>query len=222
MSKIQIEEQSEGIDFSKVGKFNTATNCLECHAEKKEHWSQAPHSLAYGTLLHAKEQHNMDCLKCHTLGTNSPRGYTNSKELVVFSEDIETNKLEKVKKNYWKDIQNTYKGIKSIRKLSPEKIEAINQKLAKIDTKYRVTHNFMNVQCLSCHPREDGDHPFDTTAPKKFTKKEKYQYYKSICLKCHDPLQAPQWYKKDSRGIATILDEKMFRKNLEKVGHPRK
>jgi len=224
VGRIQIQEQDEMAGFASAStqKFNTAKSCTECHSTQASHWDKTPHALAYVTLVNAKEEHNMACIKCHALGVNNERGFSRRKDMVIFENEkklSETGKLKQLKANYWKDLSKSFKSIKSVRGLSPEKIKAHNKAWNKIDEKYKVEHNFANVQCLNCHDKH-YDHPF-AISEKVLTGEAKYKKMKSKCISCHDPDQSPQWYDKDEKGLARKLNESYLLNKMKIIGCPK-
>ena len=213
LSKIQLEEQSSMmITSSGVQKFNTANSCLDCHQAQGEHWQQTPHSIAYLTLVKAQEENNLACIKCHSLGLNSPNGFAKSTDMVHFEETDEA-KLKKLKSDYMKELKASFLDFSSVRKLPPKSIENISKKWQELDTRKGVTHNFANVQCLNCHDKH-LEHPFSTSEV-ELSSKAKYQNMKAKCLDCHDPDQSPEWYQgKD-------VNEVKFIEMMKKVGCPK-
>jgi hypothetical protein len=49
--------------------------CTECHAALDAHWTRTPHALAWKSLVDRGEEHNPDCLPCHTTGFAQPGGF---------------------------------------------------------------------------------------------------------------------------------------------------
>ncbi|WP_372652344.1 multiheme c-type cytochrome [Halobacteriovorax sp.] len=213
LSKVQVEEQNAmTVHSSGTQKFNTATSCLDCHQAQSDHWEKTPHSIAYLTLVKAQEENNLACIKCHSLGLNSPNGFVKSKDIVHFEESDE-GKLNKLKDDYMKEIKASFLDFSSVRSLPPQKIQDISKKWQELDKKKGVTHNFANVQCLNCHDKH-LEHPFSTSEV-DLSPKAKYDGMKAKCLNCHDPDQSVEWYKgKD-------LDETKFKEMLKKVSCPK-
>ena len=79
--------------------------------------------------------------------------------------------------------------------------------------KEKLTHKFANVQCLNCH-QQAPDHPFDISDNEKTS-------FESTCIKCHTSDQSPEWYEKDSKGLATSLNKEYFAKKLKEVSCPK-
>ena len=85
------------------------------------------------------------------------------------------------------------------------------------DSKYKVTHNYMNVQCMNCHDKH-VDHPFENHKM-ELTDAQKKEAMQDKCLSCHDPDQSPEWYSQGGKGNVDYakLDEMM-----KKVACPKK
>ncbi|RLA61424.1 MAG: hypothetical protein DRQ88_12565 [Epsilonproteobacteria bacterium] len=228
MRELQRLEQSEIIVTpSNLPPFDPPSSCIECHEKQGEHWKKTAHSLAYLTLIKQKEEKNLNCLSCHTMGLNKKRGHYKSQNLVNFKDPPMNKKnplderirkrtpkeISDFKKTYWKEIEDSFQGIKSVRGLGKkEKLKSINTWL-KIDQKYKITHNFTGVQCLNCHSLH-LDHPFEET---KIVDKK----LKTKCLNCHNSYQSPNWYQVKSNGLPGNLDEKKFEKALRAISCPK-
>jgi hypothetical protein len=55
-------------------------SCTECHAPLDAHWTRTPHALAWKSLVDRGEEHNPDCLPCHTTGFAQPGGFVDPVE----------------------------------------------------------------------------------------------------------------------------------------------
>lgn len=55
--------------------FNGADSCMICHEAQYASWSVTPHAHAWETLEIKGEDTNPQCIGCHSLGMNDPRGY---------------------------------------------------------------------------------------------------------------------------------------------------
>lgn len=206
MNALQIKEQDRmGIDptmnnktHPHVKKFQNAASCIACHKTQGDFWRGTPHSLAYTTLLNANEANNLSCVACHSLGLNSPQGFSTQKDIVTFK--------NKTPLNYWVEAKKLSQDIKSVRKLATDEIKKINGDWDKLNKKHGVQNNFLNVQCLNCHSVAEG-HP-----QKKLTLQSNI---KNKCLSCHTPEQSPEWY---SNGMTL---NSTFEKNYKKTSCPK-
>ena len=210
MDELQILEQAKmGMtnepSSGPVKKFRSVQNCIECHKPQGDFWQGTPHSIAYTTLMNVKEQNNLQCIKCHSLGLNDPRGFTAAKNMVSFK--------NKPIIDYWNQIHAMSSSVKSVRKLDPKEIRAISVKWMAFDKKSGVKNNFANVQCLNCHNQHD-EHPFNSDAP--ISHEQKMSQMQNRCITCHTAEQSPEWYGKDEKG----LNEKVVAQKIKKMSCP--
>lgn len=207
IDKIQLEEQKKmsGNDHSEIKKAQTFQSCMECHQEQGQFWQKTSHSLAFITLDNAKSSNNPTCIGCHSLNYKSLKGFQNTDEIIDSKKDLKT---------YWSEWEKEFKNIKSIRKLTDKKRFAYSKKWIALDKKFEVKHNFANVQCLHCHEKA-SDHPFEMTETVPKTKD-----FKAKCVNCHTKDQSPEWYDKDSKGIATSLNSAYVAKMIKKIACP--
>jgi Cytochrome c554 and c-prime len=49
-------------------------SCAECHETAAAFWAKTAHSHAYDTLVHARKQFSLDCIRCHVTGWQQPGG----------------------------------------------------------------------------------------------------------------------------------------------------
>lgn len=211
MSELQIAEQSKmGMETvnpnAPVKKYRTAVSCIECHKPQGDFWQGTPHAIAYTTLMNAHEQNNLQCIKCHSLGLNDPKGFTAAKNMVSFK--------SKPIIDYWNQVHAMSQDVKSVRKLDEKQIRAISKKWMAFDAKSGVKANYANVQCLNCHNQHD-DHPFNADAPK--TREERTAEIKNRCLACHTNDQSIDWYGKEK---AKNVNEKIFEQKFKKMSCP--
>ncbi|MBT3584617.1 MAG: hypothetical protein HN509_06905 [Halobacteriovoraceae bacterium] len=245
MQKLQnIEQDKMTTDVDVSHPLPTAKRCIECHQEQAEHWYKTAHSSAFATLLNAKEDANLTCVKCHSLGLGQKRGFKNRADIVRFDQEAyevaieglryaevpsraqrlkkeaaETEKLKKLSGSYWKALHKKYSGVASIRSLSSNEKSKLGRFWSKLDDKKGVDHNFANVQCSSCHLMVTN-HPF-TSDEMKPTRTLRVEKIKGQCIECHDPDQSPEWYLKTEKGLAGALDEVKFKKTLKGIACPK-
>ncbi|TNF03108.1 MAG: hypothetical protein EP326_02700 [Deltaproteobacteria bacterium] len=217
LSKIQKEEQEKmTVIADENARINTAASCIDCHSAQADKWQTTAHSNAYATLVNAKEENNLNCIGCHSVGLNKKGGFKTAKEMLIFSDDQKEDK-NKLLANYMTDLKKTFGKIPSIRKLDMAKQRELNKKWLAQDSKYKVTHNYMNVQCMNCHDKH-VDHPFENHKM-ELTDAQKKEAMQDKCLSCHDPDQSPEWYSQGGKGNVDYakLDEMM-----KKVACPKK
>ena len=208
LDKIQEAEQSSiGVSASNEH-FPTNISCMECHTKQGEFWQGTAHSISFKTLIDAKAANNSTCVGCHSLGYKEAQGFLIPKKIVL-------SEREKFNiGNYWSEFNTKLKlPGKSIRALSSTQRRSFAKEWTKLDTKFEVTHNFANVQCLNCHT-QTNDHPFDTASKLK-------PNYENACLKCHTSDQSPEWYSKDAKGLASSPNKEYINKKIVEVSCPK-
>jgi hypothetical protein len=206
--KILISEQRlDTVDDSEV-KHPTYLSCSECHTKQVEFWQETSHSVAYTTLIKAKSANNPSCVGCHSLGFRSPKGFSHTQNIVQ-SDEKDFNS-----KQYWEEFNPKHMPKKSVRNLSKAQRKMVSSKWIALDTKSKVSHNFANVQCLHCHA-QTGEHPFDSSQGSTI------KDIKTSCVNCHTKDQSPEWYLKDSKGLATSVNKKYFSQKLKEVSCPK-
>lgn len=56
-------------------RFNGAESCMACHEAEGASWQATPHAHAFETLQIKGEEGNPNCVGCHSIGMNDPRGW---------------------------------------------------------------------------------------------------------------------------------------------------
>ncbi len=224
LSKIQKDEQANLIE-STLGVIRYATNnsCVECHQKQNEFWQGTAHALAYQTLINAKEENKLACVKCHSLGLNEKKGFKRVQDMLEFDESMHGRLNEKQRNElsakYWKELKDAFGPVSSIREMSPKKRRVLASKWAEHDNKFSVTRNFANVQCLNCHIQHDN-HPFEKFDP-PLSKNVKLAKMKEKCLNCHDPDQSTGWYDKQANGLPGALNQEIFQEKFKMMSCPK-
>lgn len=208
MSELQIAEQSHmgmGVTNAPLKKFKTAASCIECHKPQGDFWQGTPHSIAYTTLINAREQNNLQCVQCHSLGLGDPKGFSNVKTMVSFK--------NKPMLEYWKQVEAMGSDVKSVRAMNSKDIKKISNQWMALDKKSGVKNNFANVQCMNCHSQHD-EHPFNVDQP--LAPEHKSSQMRNKCLTCHTNDQSPEWYDQGKKS----LNEKLVAAKIKKVSCP--
>ncbi|MCO4793266.1 MAG: hypothetical protein KC493_06130 [Bacteriovoracaceae bacterium] len=221
LSKIQVEEQNRmTIVVDENARINTAASCIECHTEQGEKWHKTAHSNAFATLVNAKEENNLKCVGCHSVGLGEKGGFQATKGMLHFTEDQKEKDRDKLISNYMADLKKSFKNVKSIRKLSSKKQAKLSKKWLISDEKKFVSHNYMNVQCMNCHDKH-VDHPFEN-GKIEISDSQKIENMQNKCLSCHDPDQSPSLYLEDSSGRKTKVDKKKLNKMIKEIACPKR
>ncbi len=208
---IQSKEQSVLLSANPEQRSVTANNCFQCHKEQNTFWQKTSHALAFGTLLKAKEEHNPQCVGCHTLKFQDPTGFSKFEDIVVFKEQ------ESSKESYWKQYLGYFSKVPSVRNATPASRAEIAKKIHQLDEKMHVSHNFTGVQCLNCHDKSNL-HPFDNVKAK--SKEARKNDIKIHCMNCHTPDQSPEWYI--SKNKKQTLNETYFDQKYKTMSCPKR
>ncbi|MFN8370024.1 MAG: multiheme c-type cytochrome [Bacteriovoracaceae bacterium] len=205
--------ESTVVDTTQLNqKYKTFSSCKSCHEEQYKFWQTTKHSIAMTTLYKNNEGKNQDCIGCHALGFNSPKGFLRADDWVVFEEGVDGKKayFEKFKKIF----QNSGRP------------EHTSEQWEKFDQQMRVKQNFANVQCLHCHDQNSA-HPFNaqdfsTQQLPILTKSEKEARFAQKCIQCHTLDRSPEWYVTDQKNrTINKLNLAYFSKQLPKVSCPK-
>ena len=204
---LAVEQALLGDQIITDNRIPTYISCSQCHTKQVEFWQETAHSVSFSTLIHAKASNNPSCVKCHSVGLNSPNGFSAKSNMVV--SEVEGFDSDK----YWEELGEKVKFEHPVRELAGQKRKEIIKSWIKYDQEKKITHNYGNVQCLNCH-NQDAEHPFSENTPVAADQMQ------SKCLNCHSRDQSPEWYIKNEKGLATSLDEKYFAEQLKKVACP--
>ena len=176
---------------------------MDCHDSQGTFWQKTAHSLAYKTLVSNDSEHNLECLKCHSVGLGEKNGFNNVSDMIISSN-------KPVEGDYWKEVFSKKGPNKAIRDWSDKERFEYSEHWYNVDLKRNVSHNYANVQCLNCHSYDpshlDGEE----------AKKESFDTLKNKCLTCHNPDQSNHWYTKTK-----TLNQKVFMNAWEQVKCPK-
>ena len=156
--------------------------CRACHQKQFDFWKSTKHASAY-LVLYEKNQHfNPDCVGCHTLGFQDPRGFS----LAARPLESKTLQAEPLMKKIFakgKDEQRRRAFYHSELKLAQERKQ--------------IQKNFLSVQCEHCHGNRAG-HPNPTVVTQK-------KVALSSCVQCHKPPNAREFDPKSVVKVACPL-----------------
>jgi len=60
--------------FTGISSAGKVKGCAECHESQSQFWANTGHSHAYDTLVSARKQFSLDCVRCHVTGWQQPGG----------------------------------------------------------------------------------------------------------------------------------------------------
>jgi hypothetical protein len=183
------------------GKYQTFPRCAECHLKQFDFWRKTPHINALHALVEANQDKNKECLSCHTVGLGDPKGVNSVNQLIqlkVVQDSSEDGEKTKQKPpifvsnaefvHYLDDLKDAKTIQSEIPKLSqssdPSKTIQVDASLNQINMAWTP------VQCENCHGA-GHDHPFRGEMHKKVEN--------TVCMSCHTPTRAPDWYMKDGK-----------------------
>lgn len=185
---------------SAAAKFQTFPRCAECHLKQFDFWRKTPHMNALHALVAAKQDKNLECLTCHTVGLGDPQGVNSVNQLAQLktTEDGQAPLFLPNEEfaRYLKDVSEA----KTIQ-------DSVHSFLKKDSTDKFTVHNSLAsiqnawtpVQCENCHGA-GHDHPFSGVMKK--------QVENTTCLSCHTQTRAPEWYTSDGKPNLDKIKEK--------------
>ena len=168
---------SEKPPTSKI--FHTFPKCSECHLKQFDFWRKTPHALALQTLFQKKQEKNLDCLGCHSLGLGLKEGYSNINQIIESEAPMSLEEYNEFINELHPTASLTEKT--KLFKRSQEPPQPFYMAISKIKRAWAP------VQCENCH-LPGNQHPFEGTYSKKVEK--------TVCLTCHTQDRAPDWYTK--------------------------
>ncbi len=188
VTNLRIQEANRGLDekiwaekFPEEISFETSITCRNCHEKQAAFHDGKAHSAAFLTLMSAKKERNLDCVKCHSVGFGMPGGF----QAIADAFRDAAGKpvpLEKVRKLAGLNFPPPGVSYRADGARARADVEHWNASLQKAG----VRKSFVSVQCENCHGAMPG-HPFAGPHPGKVTVQ--------ACTQCHTPEQAPGWYK---------------------------
>ena len=180
----KLDEQIWAAHQAEKGKgFQTLLSCRDCHAGQAHFQEGTRHAAAFLTLMAKKQENNLDCVKCHSVGMGQAGGFKSLAD-AFRDEANEPIPFKKVRAAMGKNLPADGTDYRA----NPAKIRPDVARFIAALKKADVKKSFVSVQCENCHgPRPD--HPFadgmNTSATKVAT---------TACLQCHTKEQMPAWY----------------------------
>jgi hypothetical protein len=163
--------------------FQTFLSCRDCHGKQANFQEGKRHAAAFLTLVAKKQETNLDCVKCHSVGLGAPGGFKSLNGAFVDAGghpiDWEHLSGELAKAGAHPEPGVNYRA-------NPALIRPHVAKWIQGLKDQGVKKAFVSVQCENCHGARP-DHPFGNT--EKATK-----VAAGLCLQCHTQAQMPAWY----------------------------
>lgn len=168
-------------DGKKVEGYDTLLSCRDCHSKQASFQEGKRHAAAFLTLVARKQEMNLDCVKCHSVGMGQPGGFNTLGNAFrdQAGENIPYAEIKKAMGPHFPADEADYRANPA--KIRPDVARWIDN-LKKAGAKKA----FVSVQCENCHGPKPG-HPFagDSVAKNVST---------GLCLQCHTKEQMPAWY----------------------------
>lgn len=164
----------------KADGFQTFLSCRECHGKQAQFQEGKRHAAAFLTLVAKKQEMNLDCVKCHSVGMGEKGGF---RSLGDAFQDMHGQKipLEEIRK-----LAGSVPAHGTNYRDNPAAIRPDVAKWIEAQKQAGVKKSFVSVQCENCHgPRPH--HPFGEDAGSG-------KVLANACLQCHTKEQMPAWY----------------------------
>jgi hypothetical protein len=162
--------------------YQSFLSCRDCHAGQAKFQEGKLHAASFLTLMAKKQETNLDCVKCHSVGLGAPGGFKSMAD-AFRDEHGDPVPLAKVKDAMGKNFPPADAHYRE----NPGRIRPDVQRFIAALQKAGVRKSFPTVQCENCHGGRPG-HPFS----------ENHAADKSVpttaCLACHTKEQMPSWY----------------------------
>lgn len=166
--------------------YDTFISCRDCHAKQANFQEGKLHAVSFLTLMSVKQENNLDCVKCHSVGMGEKGGFKIMRD-AFRGEGNQPIAMDEVRAALGADFPGPHEDYRG----HPEKIRPHAAKWIEGLKKAGVKKAFVSVQCESCHGAMGG-HPFaNDIKPAKVVS--------SLCLNCHTKEQMPAWYEANGK-----------------------
>ncbi|RZA00389.1 MAG: hypothetical protein EOP11_18365 [Proteobacteria bacterium] len=157
-------------------------SCRDCHKGQAAFQEGKLHAASFLTLMAKKQETNLDCVKCHSVGLGQPGGF---KSMADAFRDANGDPipLAKIKGAMGKNFPAEHTDYRK----NPGKIRPDVERFIAALKKAGVKKSFPTVQCESCHGGRP-EHPFGEGHA------EASKVATTACLACHTKEQMPSWY----------------------------
>lgn len=178
----RLDERIWAAHQGKDAGYQTFLSCRDCHGKQAQFQEGKLHSAAFLTLMAKKQEHNLDCVKCHSVGLGLPGGFRTVKDAFQDESGMPV-ALDRVRALAG---AAAFPAEGTDYRKNPAQIRPDVAKWIDAMKKAGVKKSFVSVQCESCHGARPG-HPFaaDGSAGKVAA---------NLCLQCHTKEQMPGWY----------------------------
>ena len=210
--KEEVRQQAikESANFSEKESDNpyvaNAFYCKTCHQKQYDFWKDTKHASAY-LVLYAKNQHfDPDCIKCHSIGYQDPKGFSNIAKPIELTADAKVSEKGPIIETLMKKVfsEDTGKGALDSRK-EPARYAKLKKKYHEVidtwDENEWISQLHAGVQCEHCHGNRHG-HPGSGAQTQK-------KVVEVSCKNCHSLPHASPYDPKRFPEVACPLSSSM-------------
>jgi hypothetical protein len=177
--------------------------CRTCHTKQYDFWAGTKHASAI-MVLYAKNQHfDPECIGCHSLGFQSPAGFSNIARPMVVTDDKKGK--EPFVETFLKEVFAADPGKGPLdSRVDPKRHAKLHDSywsvIKKLQESERLTQNYLGVQCEHCHGNRNG-HPGEGVATVK-------KVSETTCKGCHRAPHAAPYDPKTFTKVACPLSSR--------------
>ena len=159
--------------------------CSGCHAEQHRFWEGTLHSSAYLVLFSKNSHADPDCVRCHTLGLNAPRGFSYAGSPLALSGRLKNCGDSRAPIECLMEAVMGKRPAPLDSSADPKRFSVVKNRYHRERKKIadQVRKDFMNVQCEHCH----GDREAHLESGQRMTPVIK----EATCRQCHTPERDP-------------------------------
>lgn len=199
------------IDVEIARKFREATHhtnsqpyesfmkCAQCHQRQANFQNTKPHAAAFLTLVRNEAVTKLDCIKCHSVGFQDPRGFKDVDQALQTKDGKNVDYRAVLASAELDSIVGQAHSYRFWRQDIPKDVAKWQSGLAQ----HGVSRALLGVQCESCHTPK-ANHPIEDAGIVAAVDTNR-------CLQCHTQDQSPEWYKRggvaDSEKVAEALEK---------------
>jgi hypothetical protein len=188
-------------------KYQTFPRCAECHLKQFDFWRKTPHMNALHPLVEAKQDKNLECLSCHTVGLGDPKGFSGVDHLAQMKVASKEDAPVHASPSYVSDEEfvRYLADVRDAKDLASP-VTLFKKSIPVRDSLSMLENAWTPVQCENCHT-PGFDHPFNASLEADEAKVVK-KVENTTCLQCHTATRAPAWYGSDGKPDWKVIQEK--------------
>ncbi|MEZ4752432.1 MAG: multiheme c-type cytochrome [Bdellovibrionota bacterium] len=153
--------------------------CRQCHQAQYDFWEKTNHASAYLVLFSKNQHFNPECIGCHSLGFQTPEGFSKIAEPFELKDSKELKGKKVFAEQLMEAVFGKEKGPLDSR-VDPKRYQRLHDRytrtLRELNEAQKLEKVYVGVQCEHCHGNRHG-HPAVKVAPTRVSE--------ASCLKCH-------------------------------------